>query len=223
MPSLIQPSSSTDLTAPLQAVLDFWFLAETDPAYGQRRIEWFSKSPEFDATIRQQFGDLVEQALADDRGASDKSIVAGAAASRENVPPATGSPLAILAQIIVLDQFTRNIYRDTPRAFAGDTRALALAQSLVATRADQQLLPMHRSFAYLPFEHSEDLTIQDQAVALFTQLHEETGDGEIELDYAIRHRDVIAQFQRFPHRNHILGRTSSAEETVFLTLPGAHF
>lgn len=130
-----------------------------------------------------------------------------------------------LAEILLLDQFTRNIFRDTPRAFAGDAQALALANDLMNNGLDLTLPPFMRWFAYLPFEHSESLADQEHAVALFTRLRTDTQDGAFDaaLDYAIRHRDVVARFGRFPHRNAILGRASTAEELSFLSQPGSSF
>ena len=131
----------------------------------------------------------------------------------------------MLARILLLDQFTRNIFRDTPRAFAGDAQALALAATLVAAGRDKNLAPCQRWFAYLPFEHSESLLDQERAVALFAglrrEMQNETFDGAY--DYALRHREVITLFGRFPHRNAILGRTSTAEEIEFLKQPGSSF
>lgn len=199
----------------LQQVLDFWFLAENQAEYGERRMEWFTKDLNFDAAIRQQFGTLIEQALTGD--VPSKEVLE---ALSHRVPAATRS---VLACIILLDQFTRNTYRGTPKAFAGDSRALALAQAMVQTGAEKQLLPVQRCFVYLPFEHAEDWNLQQQSVDLYTQLQQEVGGCESELDYAIRHRDIIAQFGRFPHRNAILGRSSRPEEAEFLTLPGSSF
>ncbi len=123
----------------------------------------------------------------------------------------------------MLDQFTRNVYRDSPRAFAGDTRALAAARALVATGGDETLLPVQRSFVYLPFEHAEDLQAQDEGVALFERLAASDAQMSGALDWARRHQVVIARFGRFPHRNAVLGRTSTPEELEFLQQPGSRF
>ncbi len=128
-----------------------------------------------------------------------------------------------LAEILLLDQFTRNIFRGQPRAFAGDARALALAQALVASGADQALTTIERWFAYLPFEHAESLPLQDESVRLFTALAAEDERLADALDYAQRHRDVIRRFGRFPHRNAVLGRPSTADERDYLAQPGAGF
>lgn len=121
-----------------------------------------------------------------------------------------------LAEIIVLGQFSRNIHRDSPLAFAND--ALALAQSAVALGADQSLTPTQRAFLYLPYMHSESTLIQRQAVTLFSQ-----PGLEGNLDFALRHKAVIDRFGRYPHRNAALGRVSSAEEIAFLQTRGSSF
>ena len=192
--------------APLvRAVLDFWFLAPDHPGHGQYRTEWFRKDEAFDAAIRERFAPSVEAALASTPGPDPDE--------------------ALLTRILLLDQFTRNIFRGTPRAFAGDAQALALATTLVAAGRDKNLTPWQRWFAYLPFEHSETLLDQERSVALFAGLRREMQDGAFDnaYDYALRHRDVIARFGRFPHRNAILGRSSSAEEIEFLSQPGSSF
>jgi len=190
--------------APWQDVLDFWFLPVGDPGHGKSRPEWFRKDHAFDASIRERFGALIEQSL--DSGLEDW---------RANLR-------GTLARIIVLDQFTRNVFRDSPRAFAGDAQALALATAIFDRRDDRQLLPAERWFTYLPFEHAEDIAMQERAVALFTALEAESDLGNL-VEYAVRHRDIIAQFGRFPHRNRILGRPSTDEEAEFLKLPGSGF
>jgi uncharacterized protein (DUF924 family) len=188
-------------------VLDFWFGAPGTAEHGRTRELWFTKRDATDASIRDRFGSLVEAAL---HGELDGWAVAD-----------TNPPRGALALILVLDQFTRNVFRDTPRAFAGDPQALALAQTLADRGDDRALTPHERWFAYLPFEHAESLALQQRSVSLFEQL---ARDGLAEpLDWAIRHRDVVARFGRFPHRNAILGRASTAEEAEFLTQPGARF
>lgn len=188
-------------------VLDFWFGAPGSAEHGGTRALWFSKSDAADAEIRARFGALIEAAL---DGALDGWANALAPQPRE-----------ALALILLLDQFTRNAFRDAPRAFAGDARALAVAQALVDGGHDRALSPHERWFAYLPFEHAESLPMQDRSVALFTQL---AADGLPEpLDWAIKHRDVILRFDRYPHRNAVLGRSSTADETAFLSQPGSRF
>ncbi|MGE5384586.1 MAG: DUF924 family protein [Betaproteobacteria bacterium] len=188
-----------------QAVLDFWFGRPGQPEYGQQRAEWFVKNPAFDARIRALFQPTVEAAL-------DGSLADWAA-----------TPAGALALIVVLDQFPRNLFRGEARAFAGDPQARAVAREMVDAGLDRQLSPVQRVFAYLPFEHSEDMADQDRSVALFSAMAEATPGFEETLDYARRHREVIARFGRFPHRNAALGRTSTADEVAYLAQPGAGF
>ena len=188
-----------------QDVLDFWFLPPDNPDYGQARVEWFRKDDGVDAQIRARFGALIDAAI--DGGLRDWDA----------------TPHGALARLIVLDQFTRNVYRGTPRAFAGDAQALALAVALTQAAQDQLLPPMLRAFAYLPFEHAEDLAMQARAVELFQLLSQAQPGFEGMLDYAERHQEVIARFGRFPHRNAILGRASTPQEVEFLRQPGSSF
>lgn len=186
-------------------VLDFWFGAPGSPQRGQWRAEWFRKDPAFDATIAAQFGATVEAALA--------------GGLREWL----AQPVTALARIVLLDQFARNIYRDTARAFAGDADALQAARALVDAGSDRSFEPLQRSFIYLPFEHAEELAMQDESVRLYTELAAAApGLGE-SLDYARRHREVIRRFRRFPHRNAALGRVSTPAEIAFLREPGSRF
>lgn len=188
-----------------RAVLDFWFLPADHAGHGNYRPEWFRKDDAFDAAIRERFGAEVERAL--DGTASD------------------GTDESLLARILLLDQFTRNIFRGTPRAFAGDAQARALAETLVTAGRDKNLSPWQRWFAYLPFEHGESLLDQERSVALFAALAREMRHEAFDsaCDYALRHREVIARFGRFPHRNTILGRESTASEIEFLKQPGSSF
>ncbi|MBK9363429.1 MAG: DUF924 domain-containing protein [Rubrivivax sp.] len=183
-----------------QDILDFWFGAGDRP-----RAEWFRKDPAFDAAVRERFGPLIEQAL--QRGIDDWAH----------------SPQPALARIVVLDQFTRNVFRDTPAAFAGDALALAAAQELVAGGQDRRLTPLQRWFVYLPFEHAEDRAAQQESMRLFGLLAAEHPERADALEWARRHQVVIERFGRFPHRNAILGRASSAEEAAFLRQPGSSF
>ena len=189
-----------------QDVLDFWFLPAGSEGYGQQRAEWFRKDDGFDAAIGERFGTLIDQALAGGLREWDEQ-----------------GPAGVLARILVLDQFTRNAYRGSAASFAGDSLALAAAEGLVNERADAQLLPVQRWFAYMPFEHAEDARMQERSVSLFTTLAQTEAGYEGALDYAHRHRGVIARFGRFPHRNAILGRSSSAEESAYLAQPGSGF
>lgn len=192
------------MNAPWQPVLDFWFLPADDPGHGQPRTEWFRKDAAFDQTIAERFGRVIEGALA---GALDSWEVQLRGA---------------LARIVVLDQFTRNAFRDTARAFSGDEQALASARRLVQQNRDRELLPVERWFAYMPFEHAEDIAMQDQALALFTRLEAESSLTDL-VAYAARHREIIRRFGHFPHRNRLLGRTPTPEEAEFLRQPGSGF
>jgi uncharacterized protein (DUF924 family) len=185
-------------------VLDFWFGAPGTAEHGTARTEWFRKDPSFDDAIRRAFGDAVERALAGGFG--------------EWCLDARGA----LARVLLLDQFTRNIFRDTPRAFAGDARALATAQDAVARGFDRELDHYSRWFMYLPFEHAEDDVMQHRSLELFGALSRETGDDD-PLKWAQKHADVYFRFGRYPHRNAILGRTSTPEEIAFLDEPGSRF
>jgi uncharacterized protein (DUF924 family) len=189
-----------------QDVLDFWFLPPNDPGYGKARPEWFRKDPAFDARIRERFGSLIGQALAGGLREWDMQ-----------------GPQGALARILVLDQFTRNAFREAPESFAGDTLALAAAQALVDSGDERQLEPFQRAFVYMPYEHAEDARMQQCAVDLFARLAAEHEGFTEMLDYAHRHRGVIARFGRFPHRNPILGRASTADELHYLGQPGAGF
>ena len=191
--------------ASAEEVLDFWFGAPGSAEHGSDRKAWFSKDEHFDADIRARFGPTIEHALRGELGGW------------------TGTPQGALARIVVLDQFTRNAFRDTPRAFAGDAQALAAASALIGERGDEALPTFMRGFAYLPFEHAEGLAMQDDSVRLFARLAAADPARESMLDYAHRHRAVIERFGRFPHRNEILGRQSTAEELAFLQQPGSRF
>jgi uncharacterized protein (DUF924 family) len=180
-------------------ILDFW-LGSGDA----ERDVWFRKDSAFDATIRERFGSAVDAAIG---GAFGTWI---------------DEPRGALALVLLLDQFTRNIYRDTPQAFAGDKRALSIAQRAVAARHDEALKPHERIFLYLPFEHSEEREVQEQSIALFTRLRDETGLGG-QLEWAEKHAAIIRRFGRYPHRNAILGRVSTPEEIAFLAGPGSRF
>jgi len=192
-------------SAAAEAVVDFWFGSPGSAEHGSARKAWFAKDAAFDADIRERFGTLIEQAL---RGELDDW---------------GGAPRSAIAQVLVLDQFTRNAFRDTPRAFAGDPRALAAAARMVGLRQDEELPSFMRGFVYLPYEHAEGLAMQDEAVRLLTRLVAADPAQQSMLDYAYRHRAIIERFGRFPHRNAILGRRSTAEEVEFLRQPGSGF
>ncbi len=185
-------------------ILDFWFGAPGSEEFGRARGFWFTKSAATDDLIRSRFGSSVEAAL---RG--------------ELQHWADGTARDVLALILLLDQFTRNMFRDSARAFSGDALALAVAKRLVADSRHRQLAPVERWFAYLPFEHSEQMAEQRESLRLFGELAQE-GLAE-PLVWAQKHHDVIARFGRYPHRNELLDRASTAEEIEFLRQPGSRF
>lgn len=184
--------------------LDFWFGPPQAAQHGRPRKEWFRKNADFDAEIRRRFGHVHQDALN------------GRLAAWE------ATPHAALALVVVLDQFARNMFRDSPGAFAADAAALGVARRVVDKGFDRLLRPIERCFVYLPFEHAEDLSCQRRSLALFEGLRF-APDCLGNIDYAYRHYDVILRFGRFPHRNAILGRESTAEESVYLRQPGAGF
>ncbi len=185
-------------------ILDFWFGKPDEADYGKPRKVWFTKNPEFDQEVRSRFLINYQQAAAG------------------HLDDWKASPLGCLALIILLDQFPRNMFRGQPQTFATDPQALAYAQHTVAQGFDKELLPIQRGFVYLPFEHSENLAYQHQAIELFSTLKDypECASG---VDYAHRHFKVIERFGRFPHRNEILGRETTPEEAEFLKQPGSSF
>jgi uncharacterized protein (DUF924 family) len=174
-------------------ILLFWFEELTPKQH-------FVKDAALDETIRAKFGSTLE------------------AAARCELFAWRATPEGRLAEIIVLDQFSRNIYRDTPRAFAQDALALVLAQELVASGQDRSLPQAQRVFAYMPYMHSESALVHEQAVLLFTQLGIQDN-----LNFELRHKAIIDRFGRYPHRNTLLGRTSTPQELAFLSEPGSSF
>jgi uncharacterized protein (DUF924 family) len=181
-------------------ILQFWFGSAPRAA----RREWFRKDPAFDATIRLRFGDAIEAALTGELEAWRTE------------------PQSALAHVLLLDQFTRNAFRGSARAFAGDAEALSTAIAAIDAGFDRGLDVHERMFLYLPFEHSEDIAAQERSLELFTRLRDETGlDGNLE--WAQKHAAIIRRFGRYPHRNQLLGRTSTPEEVAFLDEPGSRF
>ena len=176
-----------------ESILHFWFEALTPKQH-------FAKDTTLDDTIRTRFGATLE-------AAAKGELFAWRATAQGR-----------LAEIIVLDQFSRNVYRDTARAFAQDAIALVLAQELVASTQDRSLPMAQRAFAYMPYMHSESALVHAQAFPLFSQPGMDNN-----LDFELRHKAIIDRFGRFPHRNAILGRTSTAEELAFLSEPGSSF
>ena len=174
-------------------ILHFWFTELTPKQH-------YAKDAALDETIRTHFGATLE------------------AAARCELFAWRATPEGRLAEVLVLDQFSRNVYRDTARAFAQDALALALAQELVASGQDRSLPLTQRSFAYMPYMHSESALIHAQAALLFAQ-----PGMEDTLRFELRHQEIIERFGRYPHRNVLLGRASTPEELAFLSEPGSAF
>lgn len=175
------------------SILDFWF-SEISPE------AWWKVDIEFDQLIAERFGSLHKQAIAGE-------LVGWRA-----------EPLGRLAEIIVLDQFSRNIYRGQAQAFQQDPQALTLAQEAVSLNVMQSFTVNQKPFLYMPYMHSESLKVHDSAVKLFSE------EGlESTFDFEMRHRQIIERFGRYPHRNEILGRESTPEELEFLQQPGSSF
>ncbi len=185
-------------------VLDFWFGAPGTPDRGRRRDVWFKKSDAFDLETRSRFLLLYEEAAGGKLGAWDDA------------------PHPLLALIIVLDQFPRNMFRGDARAFATDAQALAAAQRMVDRGWDLRLAPLARWFVYMPYQHAEDLARQQRALELFERVSADPALADV-AQWARKHHDVIARFGRFPHRNSILLRASTPEEIEFLAQPGSSF
>ncbi len=176
-----------------QLVIDFWF-SELEPKM------WWIKDSEFDANIERRFGRVHCQAMDGELYKWRKS------------------PLGALAEVLVLDQFSRNIFRDKPEAFACDSQALVLAQVAVENQFDEELSVVEKSFLYMPYMHSESKLVHEQAIILFTKL-----GNKDNLRFEQRHKEIIDRFGRYPHRNKILGRESTEEEIEFLKQPGSGF
>lgn len=175
------------------AVIAFWF-GELEP------VQWFRQDAELDEQIRERFATLHQAAAAGELWQWRET------------------PEGRVAEILVLDQFSRNLFRDDPRAFAQDPMALVLAQEAVAQGADGELDVPRRCFLYMPYMHSESLKVHDEALRLFDQ-----PGLEDNLRFEHRHRDILLRFGRYPHRNASLGRESTAEEIAFLEQPGSSF
>ncbi|QNP47554.1 DUF924 family protein [Diaphorobacter aerolatus] len=176
-----------------QTVIRFWF-EESTPQ------QWFTKDAAFDDTIRKRFGAVLE------------------IAARGELWKWRGDALGRLAEIIVLDQFSRNVWRDTPKAFAQDGMALVLSQEVIALGLDRDFTEAQRAFTYMPLMHSESLMVQDESIRQFTAL-----GNPVNLDFAERHREIVQRFGRYPHRNAVLGRESTKDEQAFLQTPGSSF
>lgn len=176
-----------------QAIIDFWF-KEID------KSQWWIKDENFDEIIRKKFLELHQKAVKCELHMWRKTS------------------LGALAEIIVLDQFSRNMFRDSPHSFAYDSLALALAQSAIANGFDSELDSEKRKFLYMPFMHSESIEIHSIAESLFSDLGEQSS-----VKFEKMHKAIIVKFGRYPHRNKILGRSTTPEEEAFLRLPGSSF
>ncbi|MEQ8709861.1 MAG: DUF924 family protein [Rhodospirillales bacterium] len=183
---------------PVTRILDFWFGAPGSAERGRPRMFWFKSGDALDADIRARFGTDWLRAMAGD------------------YDDLTGDARGALAIIILLDQFPRNMFRATAQAFASDSRALQIAIRAVDAGFDRELGELERMFMYLPFEHAEDIAMQDRAVSLMSSL----SDPQY-LDYAHKHRDIILRFGRYPYRNEVLGRANTAAEDAWMNDPDA--
>ncbi len=174
-------------------IIRFWF-EDIDSAL------WWKKSDEFDDLLRKNFSHWHQAAI------------------RGELAHWRDEPQGRLAEVIILDQFSRNMFRDDPRAFASDPMALTLAQEAIRSGDDKKLTPGQRLFLYMPYMHSESKQIHQQAVTLFTELGFKSN-----LEFEMKHKAIIDRFGRYPHRNEILGRKSTAEEKLFLQQPNSSF
>ncbi|MEA3290713.1 MAG: DUF924 family protein [Pseudomonadota bacterium] len=195
------------------SILGFWFGKQQDAVRvnAEKSSLWWSKDAKIDSEIERRFGSLVE-----------------AAAWGDELETWASTPRGTLALVILNDQFPRNIWRGSAQAFAVDEQAGKRADGALAAGMDSALRPIERVFLYLPFEHSESPDDQNRSLALYRQLAEAAPVEERELfsgfhDFARRHHEIIDRFGRFPHRNAILGRDSTAKETAFLKQPGSSF
>ena len=200
------------MTAPWQPLLEWWFgnSESAKEVAAQKGKLWFGKRDSQDLEARERFGDQVEQALGG------------------GLTEWAQCPEGWLALVLLLDQLPRMIFRDSPKSFSGDLRAQALVAQGIAADFDRQLQPIQRVFIYLVLEHCEHLAVQNECISRYIDLLAQQPEEDRALfadylDYAEKHQKVIAQFGRFPHRNAVLGRESTAEELVFLSKPGSRF
>ena len=190
--------------AEISAVLDFWFLPGDGPNFGESQKNWFAKNTAFDRQISNTFATAYDRATAGELDHWQDS--------------AEGS----LALLILLDQFSRNMFRNDPKAFAADPQARTIADRAIARGFDKTFGAHQRFFFYLPFEHSENLADQNRCLDLVRQIPGALDDGGY-YNWAVAHHAIIERFGRFPHRNDILGRKSTEEEKIFLTQEGSSF
>ncbi len=187
-----------------QEVIEFWFGVPGQPGYAEPRDEWFEKSTDFDAEVRERF------------------LGTWVAGGKRELVHWLEAPDSALALVIVLDQFPRNMFRSSAKAYITDAHALKAATHIVDQGWDTGMKPAQRWFVYLPFEHSESLAAQERSMALFRGLANDKG-SRAAIEFAKRHYEIIARFGRFPHRNAVLGRDSTPEEIEFLRQPGSGF
>lgn len=189
------------------AVLNFWFDGASTPTEDKMQLKekWFVASPEFDEEIKRNFESYIELA------------------SAETIDNLQDYPNRVLSRILILDQFPRNIYRGTPKAFAYDKKALSLTLACIETGIHDSFTYLERLFVYMPLQHAEDMKIQDLSVKMFqyyvdnSETDAEKDQAKQSLSYAQLHREIIEKFSRFPHRNEILGRKSTPEEIEYLS------
>lgn len=185
-------------------ILDFWFGTPDDPAWGKNRKAWWLKDAAFDDEVRARF------------------LATHEAAARGDLDSWSGTASGSLALLILLDQFPRNLFRGEPRTYDTDARARALAQAALDQGFEDGLTEIQRVFLYLPFQHSERLDDQLRSLTLYDHFSE-GGDAAKSKKSAQRHYEIVARFGRFPHRNTVLGRSSTAEELAFLKEPNSSF
>lgn len=200
------------MNAPWQPLLEWWFgtSGSAKEVAAQKGKLWFGKRDSQDLEARTRFGGLVDQALAG------------------GLTEWAQRPEGWLALVLLLDQLPRMLFRDSPKAFSGDIKAQALVAQGIAADFDRQLQPIQRVFIYLVLEHCEHLAVQNECISHYIDLVAQQPESDKALftdylNYAEKHRKVIAQFGRFPHRNAVLGRESTAEELAFLSKPGSRF
>jgi len=185
-------------------ILKFWFGTPEDESWGKNREVWWRKDPDFDGEVRRRF------------------LVTHEAAARGDLESWTGSAAGSLALLILLDQFPRNMFRDDPRTYATDAKALAVAKVALEKGFEGSLTEIQRWFLYMPFQHSELVDDQLRSLALYDGLSG-AGDNPRTKESAQRHHEIVARFGRFPHRNAVLGRSPTEEEVAFLKEPNSSF
>ena len=188
----------------IEKILIFWFGNIQEENYGKPRMEWFMKDANFDQEIKNQFFDTYKKA------------------KNQELNHWQESQQGVIALILLLDQFPRNLFRNDPQAFATDHLAIATADYAINRGFDEDLLPVQRWFIYIPFEHSENIEHQRYCLELFAKLKQDP-HSQSAIEFAQQHYDIIKKFGRFPHRNQILGRLSTQEEIEFLTQPNSSF